>query len=89
MTATRIVLSLIDFYKILIIVYILMSWIRPSTGLVYDIYHTLGTIVEPWLGLFRRIVPSFGMLDVSPIVAILALSVVQWLIQSLMYASLG
>ncbi|MRS12495.1 MAG: YggT family protein [Actinobacteria bacterium] len=89
MTALSIVVSLIDFYQILIVVYVLMSWLRPSTGLVYDIYRTLGTIVEPWLGLFRKIVPTMGMLDVSPIVAIVALSMVQWLVRSLMYALLG
>lgn len=72
----RLLIQLIDFYQILIIVYVLMSWIRPS-GLLMDIYRTLGTIVEPWLGLFRRIIPPLGMMDISPIVAIIALSLIQ------------
>ncbi|MHB8049681.1 MAG: YggT family protein [Coriobacteriia bacterium] len=66
---------LVDFYEILIIVYILMSWIRPTDGLIGDIYRVLGTITEPWLGIFRRFIPPIGMIDISPIVAIIALRV--------------
>ncbi|MDP2300356.1 MAG: YggT family protein [Coriobacteriia bacterium] len=76
MTPLGIIVRLIDFYQILIIVYVLMSWIRPR-GLLFDIYRTLGTIVEPWLGIFRRIIPPLGMMDISPIVAIVALSLIQ------------
>jgi uncharacterized protein YggT (Ycf19 family) len=75
MTPLGIIVQLIDFYQILIIVYVLMSWIRPR-GLLFDIYRTLGTIVEPWLGLFRRIIPPLGMMDISPIVAIITLSLI-------------
>lgn len=75
MTPVGIVVRLIDFYQILIIVYVVMSWIRPR-GLLFDIYRTLGTIVEPWLGIFRRIIPSMGMIDISPIVAMIALSLI-------------
>ncbi|MHB1135781.1 MAG: YggT family protein [Coriobacteriia bacterium] len=66
---------LVDFYEILIIVYILMSWIRPTDGLIGDIYRVLGTITEPWLGIFRRFIPPIGMIDISPIVAIIVLRV--------------
>jgi uncharacterized protein YggT (Ycf19 family) len=75
MTPVGIIVRLIDFYQILIIVYVVMSWIRPR-GLLFDIYRTLGTIVEPWIGIFRRIIPSMGMIDISPIVAMIALSLI-------------
>ena len=71
-TLARVFSTLIDYYQLLIIAYVLMSWFRPS-GVFYDIYRILGSICEPWLGIFRRIVPPLGMMDVSPIVAILAL----------------
>ena len=35
MTAAVLVLRLVDFYEILIIAYILMSWIRPVDGRVF------------------------------------------------------
>lgn len=73
MTIAALVLQLVSFYEILIIAYILMSWVRPVDGLLGDIYRVLGTITEPWLGIFRRFIPPIGMIDVSPIVAIIVL----------------
>ena len=79
MSPLSIVSGLIQFYEILIIVYVLMSWLRPS-GVLLDVYRTLGTIVEPWIGIFRKIVPSIGMLDISPIVALIALQLLRSLL---------
>lgn len=85
MSGALILVRLIDFYEILLIVYILMSWLRPRTGLLYDVYHALGTIAEPWLGIFRRFIPPLGMIDVSPIVAIITLQIVQRLLVSVLF----
>jgi YggT family protein len=52
-----------------------MSWI-PVKGVLYDVYRVLGSVVEPYLRLFRRIIPPIGMVDISPIVAIIVLQVV-------------
>lgn len=87
MSMVALVISrIIDIYSTVIVVYVLMSWLRPSRGgIVFDIYRTLGTICEPWLGLFRRFIPPIGMVDISPIVAIIALS----LISNLVWRFLG
>jgi len=74
-----IVNTLIQFYVFLIIAYVLMSWF-PLSGVFADLYGVIGTIVEPYLGLFRRIIPPLGALDISPIVAILVLNVLARLI---------
>ena len=37
----------------------------------------LGQIVEPYLEPFRKIIPPIGMIDISPIVAILALQIAE------------
>ncbi len=74
-TIQRLLLTLVDFYVGLIIVYILMSWIPNRTGWVADVYNALARICEPYLGLFRRIIPPIGMIDLSPIVAIVVLQV--------------
>ena len=80
MSVIAILLALIDFYELLIVIYVLMSWFRPASGLLYDAYRALGTIVEPWVGIFRRIVPTVGMIDFSPLVAIIALQVISSLL---------
>lgn len=70
--AAGIIAQIVQFYIWLIIIYVLMSWF-PVTGVFADIQRALASVVEPYLGFFRRIVPSVGALDISPIVAILVL----------------
>lgn len=70
-----VILTVIQFYTWLIIAYVLMSWF-PISGVFQDIYNVLATIVEPYIGVFRRIIPPLGVLDISPIVAILVLNVI-------------
>jgi YggT family protein len=62
-------------YRWLLIAYILLSWVPnirdSSVGVM------LGKIVEPYLAPFRKIIPPIGgMLDVSPIIAFIALGFV-------------
>lgn len=71
--------SAIDFYSTLIIIYIIMSWF-PLKGVLLDIQRVLGTLVEPYLGLFRRVIPLVGNLDFSPVIAIIVLSILQRLL---------
>lgn len=44
-----------------------------SEGIIADIYQALGKICDPFLDIFKRIIPPIGMIDVSPIVALLVL----------------
>ena len=69
-----------QFYIILIIVYVLMSWLPMNGAAIQDVYRVVGSLVEPYLGLFRRFIPPMGGMDFSPIVAILLLQFgVRWL----------
>lgn len=72
MALGSIVGALVQFYVWLIIAYVLMSWF-PLSGVFEEIYSALATIVEPYLGLFRRIIPPLGAIDISPIIAIFVL----------------
>ncbi len=74
MTPMVIVFRVITFYEWLIIGYVLMSWF-PLSGVFEDIHRVLASLVEPYLGLFRRFIPPIGMMDISPIIAILVLQV--------------
>jgi len=70
-----VVTGVVQFYVIIIIVYVLMSWLPMNGGIVYDVYSVLGSLVEPYLGIFRRFIPPLGGMDISPIVAIILLQV--------------
>ena len=59
---------------------VLMSWFDPSGS--YRISRILYDMSEPILAPARRILPTFGGVDWSPLVTMLALNVLQNLIVS-------
>jgi uncharacterized protein YggT (Ycf19 family) len=74
--------TVIYVYALLIILYIIMqllfaAGLRPSYSRTLDaVLSFLRDICEPFLRVFRRLIPSFGGIDFSPILAILALGIV-------------
>jgi YggT family protein len=64
-------------YTLTIFAYILTSWLRlPYSPALNRIQRFLYDVCEPYLRLFRRILPSFGGLDLSPMVALIVLWIV-------------
>jgi YggT family protein len=64
-------------YVLLIFAYVLMSWIRvPYSIWLSRIQRFLYDVCEPYLRLFRRILPPLGPIDLSPMVAVIVLFVV-------------
>ncbi|MCD8316678.1 MAG: YggT family protein [Eggerthellaceae bacterium] len=76
-----IIIQLCNLYSLIIFIYCLMSWFpvhRP--GILRDIYLFLGRLCDPYLNIFRRIIPTIGMIDISPIIALIVLQLVVRLI---------
>ena len=72
-------------YTLLIVVYILSSWIQlPYRPWLYRIRQFLADVCEPYLRLFRRFLPPLGPLDLSPIVAIIVLTVIDRVISAVL-----
>jgi YggT family protein len=73
--------TVIYVYSILIFIYIVIqllfaAGLRPPYSRTLDVVLTfLRDVVEPYLRIFRGILPSFGGLDFSPIIAIIALNI--------------
>ncbi|MDI3538328.1 MAG: YggT family protein [Bacillota bacterium] len=67
-----------DLYNLLILIRLLLSWVRPDPYAppVRFIYQ----ITEPYLEPFRRLLPPVGMIDFSPILALLVLSFIRRLV---------
>lgn len=59
---------------------VILSWfmVTPAStsGFMVTIYNVLFQITEPILAPLRRIIPTIGMFDLSPIVAIIVLQVI-------------
>ena len=63
-------------YTLVIFAYILTSWLRlPYSPWLNRIQRFLYDVSEPYLRLFRRLLPSFGPLDLSPMIGIIVLIV--------------
>jgi len=64
-------------YTLVIFVYILSSWVRlPYSPWLARLQRFLHDVSEPYLRLFRRILPSMGPVDLSPIIAVVVLGIV-------------
>ena len=70
-------ISLANAYTTVIFVYVIMSWIPNSSGIVGEVYRVLGKICDPYLNLFKRLIPPIGgMIDITPIIALVVLQFV-------------
>jgi YggT family protein len=63
-------------YILLILAYVLTSWIRMPYSL-HRVQRFLDDICEPYIRLFRRVLPPIGAFDLSPMVAVIALVAAQ------------
>jgi uncharacterized protein YggT (Ycf19 family) len=71
-------------YVLLIFAFILTSWVRlPYSPWLQRIQRFLFDVCDPYLRLFRRILPPLGPLDLSPVVAVIALFVLLRLFEAL------
>ena len=82
-TAQRFVDVFVGVYVLLIFAYVITSWIRlpfslnPLQRFLYD-------VCEPYLRLFRRVLPPLGPIDLSPIVAVIVLVALERLVVALL-----
>jgi uncharacterized protein YggT (Ycf19 family) len=68
----------VSVYILLVFAYIITSWIRlPYSPWLNRVQRFLYDVVDPYLRIFRRIIPPIGPLDLSPIVGVFVLIVLQ------------
>ena len=79
----EILLMLIGVVRFFIFAHFIMSWLisfqvlNVRQPLVGQIWYTLQRILEPLYGRIRRFMPDLGGIDLSPIVALIAIQVLQ------------
>ena len=61
-------------YSLLILAYIITSWVRlPYSPWLNRIQRFLYDVCDPYLRLWRRVLPTFGPLDLSPVIGVASL----------------
>jgi YggT family protein len=74
--------ALFKVYILLIFIYILTNWMfsfgvrLPYHRFSDAILNFLRDVCEPYLRLYRRLIPPIGMIDLTPIIAIIVLYIV-------------
>ena len=71
-------------YILLLLAYVLLSWVRlPYSPALNRLQSFLYDVCDPYLRLFRRILPSLGPIDLSPIVGVFGLILLNMLLDAL------
>jgi len=65
--------TFLSIYTVLLIIRILLSWF-PNVDWFNPPFSVLSQLTDPYLNLFRSIIPPLGGIDLSPILAFLLLS---------------
>ena len=75
-------------YSYILIIRVLLTWF-PNLDWSNPILTTISSITDPYLNIFRGIIPPLGGLDLSPILAFLLLNFSQGIVRGLSYAALN
>jgi YggT family protein len=70
--------SLLSVYYIVLLARVFLSWfpLQPGTAMA-SIASIVYQLTEPVMGPVRRLIPTIGMIDISPIVVFIGLSILQ------------
>lgn len=68
-------------YWLILLARIILSWVsmagaRPPAALA-PVFKVIYDLTEPVLGFFRRIIPPFGVMDLSPLIVFLIIGVIR------------
>lgn len=80
------IVTILDIYFWILIAMVVMSWltgfniINRQNDIVRQISYALYRLTEPVLAPIRRFLPDLGGLDISPVIAIIALQFIRYLV---------
>lgn len=83
MSAGQLILKILDIYSAIIIISAIMSWlvafgvVNVRNQFIRVIVDLLYRVTEPVLRPIRRFLPNLGGIDISPVVALLLIIVIQ------------
>lgn len=77
----KILSAAIEILRLLILAYLILSWVRTLNETLWQIHEALAQIVEPLFKPFRQIVPTIDLggmaLDLTPIVVYILLGIIR------------
>ncbi len=82
--------TVIGLYITILIISVVLSWlvafnvVNTSNRVVYMVGDFLYRLTEPALGRIRQVVPSFGGMDLSPLILIIGLAFIRRLLPEIL-----
>ena len=80
-TFLQILAQTLQIYSLVLIVRVLLSWF-PNLDWSNPILSSIGSITDPYLNAFRGIIPPIGGIDLSAILAFIALNLMESLLSA-------
>ena len=81
-TFLQIIAQTLQIYSFVLIVRVLLTWF-PNVDMGNPVLSTVSSITDPYLNAFRGLIPPLGGLDLSAILAFVALSLMKgWLLNA-------
>jgi YggT family protein len=77
------IVQFLNIYLILLLVRVLLTWF-PNIDMGRPPFSILSQLTDPYLNLFRNIIPPLGGMDFSPILAFFALQIAAGLLGGLL-----
>ncbi len=65
----------LSIYSLILFIRVLLSWF-PNLDWSNPVLSSIGSITDPYLNAFRGIIPPLGAIDISPILAFVALNLI-------------
>lgn len=86
MAVIQLVQTLFQVYSFILLARVLITWFQvdPYNPIVRILYQ----LTEPLLAPIRRLLPQTGMMDFSPIVAFIAITVLERIVISMMLSAI-
>ncbi len=75
-TFLQVLTQTLEIYSLVLIIRVLLSWF-PNLDWSNPVLSSISSITDPYLNAFRGIIPAIGGLDISPILAFIALNLMQ------------
>ena len=86
MALVQLVQTLFEVYTFILLARVMITWFQVDP--YNPIVRVLFQLTEPLLAPIRRLLPQTGMMDFSPIVAFIAITVVERIVVSLLVSPL-
>jgi YggT family protein len=74
--------NFLDIYLVLLLVRVLLSWF-PNIDWGSNPWSVLSQLTDPYLNIFRSIIPPIGGIDISSVLAFLLLQVIRGSLSSI------